>query len=204
MDYSKLNDYELINMVPESEEVTDILFKKYKPLIAIIAKQQYDENINGGLDLNDIIQEGMIGFSTAISTYSEKKDTMFYTYARKCIETKIISALITATRQKHRILNSSLSMDAMNDIELKRGIIKYTEDYKSNPESIAIDKEKTKNLISKLEKELTEFEKQVFNLKKEGFSYKEIATLLDTNPKKIDNALQRIRNKTKICLSKEN
>lgn len=204
MNYRKLNDYELINLVPEREDITDILFKKYRPLIIKIAKKLHDENLQSGLDINDLIQEGMIGFSTAINTYNEKKDAMFFTYARKCIETKIISAVITATRQKHKILNNSISMDAMNESEFSKNLDTFNAGFQTDPENITIDKESVTDLIKKLEEELTYFEGLVFELRINGFSYKEIANALDTNTKKVDNTLQKIKNKIKKYLDKQN
>ena len=86
MEYKDLNDFELVSYVADNEEVTDFLFEKYRPLISSLAKKLYNANQNIGLDYNDLVQEGMVGFSTAINTYSEHKDTLFFTYAKKCIE----------------------------------------------------------------------------------------------------------------------
>ena len=83
--YKKLNDYELLSQVADNEFATEALFEKYKNLIYGIAKKAYVHHQNTGLDMNDLIQEGMIGFSIAINTFDEQKNTTFFTYARTCI-----------------------------------------------------------------------------------------------------------------------
>ena len=109
MNYKDLNDYELVSYVMNSEEATDVLFEKYRPLIYSIAKKMYNENQNIGLELNDLVSEGMIGFSIALNTYNEHKDTLFFTYAKKCIESKMYTLIKSSTRLKHQVLNSSIS-----------------------------------------------------------------------------------------------
>ncbi|MCI9084357.1 MAG: sigma-70 family RNA polymerase sigma factor [Bacilli bacterium] len=207
MNYKDLNDYELISKVTESEEATELLFKKYSPLIIRVAKKIYDDNSNynhSGLELADLIQEGMIGFSTAINTYNEHKDTLFFTYAKKCIESKIITSIVGANRQKHSFLNSSISMEAIGEDEFSSRLDKFVGDINSDPELILIDIENVNGLVAELMGELTVFESQVFDLKKSGFTYREIAEVLDTEPKKIDNAIQRIKVKIKNYLNKHN
>ncbi len=200
MKYKELNDYELVSRVNESEEITEILFEKYRPLITKIANKMYTQNSKNGLELNDLINEGMVAFSIAINTYNEHKDTLFYTYAKKCIERKIISLIITANRQKHQILNSSLSMEAMDFNNNTNNIDKIIGDENSNPETILLDVENVNSLIREMMHELTAFESQVFDLKKSGFTYKEISEILGVSPKKIDNAIQRIKTKIKKYL----
>ena len=196
MDYRDLNDYELVSKVAENDEITDILFDKYMPLIRNVAKKLYDENQNSGLDFNDLVQEGMIGFSKAINTYNEHKDTLFFTYARKCIEHGIITSIINANRKKHSVLNNSLSMEATHSNE-DDSIERFVYDKTTDPETILLDFENVNILTKNLKQELTSFEEQVFDLRKSGFTYREIAEVLDVEPKRVDNALQRMKNKVK-------
>ena len=147
MEYKDLNDFELVSYVADNEEVTDFLFEKYRPLISSLAKKLYNANQNIGLDYNDLVQEGMVGFSTAINTYSEHKDTLFFTYAKKCIESKMISMIVSASRLKHQILNNSLSMEAIDSEEFNNSLDKIIGDKTSNPEDIAIDNENLLELI---------------------------------------------------------
>ncbi len=202
MEYKDFNDFELVSYVMENEEVTDFLFEKYRPLINSLAKKHYNANQNIGLDYNDLVQEGMVGFSTALNTYSEHKDTLFFTYAKKCIESKMISMIVSANRLKHQILNNSLSMEAIDSEEFNNSLDKIIGDRSSNPEDIAIDNENLLELIESLNQEFTDFESQVFGMKKSGFNYREIAEVLDVDPKKVDNALQRIKAKVRAYLRK--
>lgn len=204
MEYKDLNDFELVSYVADNEEVTDFLFEKYRPLISSLAKKLYNANQNIGLDYNDLVQEGMVGFSTAINTYSEHKDTLFFTYAKKCIESKMISMIVSASRLKHQILNNSLSMEAIDSEEFNNSLDKIIGDKTSNPEDIAIDNENLLELINSLNQEFTDFESQVFDMKKSGFNYREIAEVLDVDPKKVDNALQRIKAKVRTYLESKN
>lgn len=194
MNYRNLNDYELLSLVSDTEEATNILFQKYKPLIVGTARKLYAENTVRGYDLSDLIQEGMVGFSVAINTFDANKKVLFFTYARKCIESKILNCLARDNRQKHRILNTSVPMDTNED---EPDLIEFIKDYENNPENIVLDKENYEMFLETIENEFTPFESQVFNLKRNGFGYLEIAEILNVEKKKIDNALQRIRKKIK-------
>lgn len=203
MEYKDLNDFELVSYVMDNEEATDFLFEKYRPLISSLAKKLYNANQNIGLDYNDLVQEGMVGFSIAINTYSEHKDTLFFTYAKRCIESKMISMIVSASRLKHQILNNSLSMEAIDSEEFNNSLDKIIGDKASNPEDTLIDNENLLELINSLNQEFTDFESQVFDMKKSGFNYREIAEVLDVDSKKVDNALQRIKAKVRTYLEKK-
>lgn len=198
MNYRELNDHELLSYIQESnEEAEEILYKKYEPLINSSAKKMYTYCKNSGLELNDLIQEGMIGLNQAILTYKDYKDTLFYTYAKTCVDRKIISLVIGASRQKHKILNNSLSFEKEFEDNENSKLENIIKDNRKNPEELLISIEKTEELIKKIKSTLTELEEQVFDLKLNDFNYKEIAEILEKEPKVIDNAIQRIRQKAK-------
>lgn len=200
--YKDYNDFELVDMIAENNEIAmTIMYKKYEPLIFTSAKRLFEYCNGTGLELNDLIQEGMLGLSKAIDSFTDKKDTLFYTYAKTCIERKIISSIITAKRLKHKILNESISIekDILNGEEIT--LENFLADQNGDPEKLILKKESEEEILAILEKEFTPFEKQVFELKKNGFEYKEIAEIMGKDPKSIDNALQRIRAKIKKYLS---
>lgn len=198
MNYRDYNDYELLSYVAESsEEAMDVLFEKYQPLIQITANRMYHYCKNTGLELNDLIQEGMLGLNIAICTFDSTKDTSFYTYAKTCIERKVISLLVGATRLKHRVLNESVSFEVSDEFDENYSNQKCLEDNSYNPENILMNSETEEELVDKIKNKLTDFECQVFELKRNGFGYKEIGELLDKDVKAVDNALQRIRFKIK-------
>ena len=139
-EYSEYNDYELLSYVKEgSEESLQILFEKYRPLIQGIAGRFLRYCSPYGLELSDLIQEGMLGFHNAIQTYSEQKDVLFYTYAKMCIERKILTIACHARRQKHRILNESVSYDLVAEDENTYASDRLMMDNTFNPEKVVLD-----------------------------------------------------------------
>lgn len=193
MDYKDFNDYELVSYIAEgNEEANNILIKKYEPLITTIASKMLPFCRNNGLDINDLVQEGMIGLNHAIDRYQEQGDTLFYTYAKKCIERKIISVVVGSRRNKNKVLNESISYD-----DDENSLIKVLKDSSPNPEEILLDMEYQEDFLVEMKNKLTDFESQVFELLVSGFKYREIATLLEKDEKSIDNAIQRIKGKLK-------
>lgn len=195
MSYDEVNDYELLSIVADNEDATEILFKKYRPLIVGIARKFYSSIKNNGCDFNDFVQEAMIAFSMAINTFDEKKDALFFTYAKTCIERRLSTLLRTFNRAKNQLLNESYSVDLLADDA--KSLENLLEDNNSNPENRIIENENINEIIKKIEKSLTDLECEVFELKISGFNYKEIAEILDKDSKAIDNAIRRIRIKAK-------
>lgn len=202
MNYKDYNDYELLSYVNDNnEEATEIIYTKYKPMIEQNAKRLLKYSKYTGLDLNDLIQEGLVGLSKAIKTFNNSKEASFYTYAKTCIERKQISALIGSQRLKHKFLNESLPFEVYDKDQEPVDLGDLIVDNTTNPESIVTDIEDSNLLIERINSVLTDFEKQVFNLKASGFSYVEIASLLEKSRKQVDNAIQRIKNKIKNGLN---
>ena len=198
MRYKDYNDYELLSFINEADEnANEILFEKYKPLIVNTATKMIRYCKGTSLEINDLIQEGMLGLNIAINRFNNNKEASFYTYAKKCIETKMISMVVASRRLKHKILNDSISLEYSNEDGQTINIEKFLSDDKSNPEEQILNDEQETELIDRINEILTDFEQQVFTLKNNGFDYKEISEILDKDIKSIDNALQRIRHKIK-------
>lgn len=199
MEYNDFNDFELLSYVGEqNEEASEILYQKYQPLITSIAKRVYKQIKNkAGIELSDLTQEGMVGLSYAIRNYDDMNGAMFFTYAKTCIERKIISAVISASRLKHRILNESISLNTEIEHNEQAEIDLYLSDNSMNPELLLMSSEEEIALQKKIYQLLSDQERQILELKVSGFTYQEIAQLLDLNKKKIDNTMQRIRYKLK-------
>lgn len=199
--YKEYNDYELLDFVAENnEDAVNIMHKKYEPIVISMAKEYFSSNTNLGLEINDLIQEGRVGLNNAINTYSDAKETLFFTYALTCIEKKMQSAIVAAKRNKNRILNESVSIEKMTT-EIQVDYLKALSDGNVfNPENLVINRLEQKELIEEIKNNLTDLEKEVFDLKICGFDYKEIALKLHKEPKQIDNALQRIKNKINILI----
>lgn len=197
MNYKEFNDYELIDQIHScSEDANEILIYKYRPLIVNIA-QKLIKYCNGGVDLNDLIQEGMLGLNEAINSFREDKEANFGTYARVCIQRRIVSLVRSTKTQKNMILNSSISIEDEDSNVFDR----YLSDNSLNPSIMVEDYDYTEHLFNKLNEQLTDLEKQVFELKKDGFDYKEIADILEKDTKVVDNAIQRIKSKLKAIIN---
>lgn len=191
----ELNDYELLEYINENDENSyNLLLNKYKPLIISITKKYAPFCIKYGLERNDLIQEGMVGFYQAINKFNTNSDVKFSTFAKTCIERKIINTMITAKRDKNKILNESYALVTEDE---EPNLENFIGDYTLNPENIILDDETEKYLLNKLYEQLSPYEEQVFELKKGGFNYKEISEILEKTPKNVDNTIQRIRNKFK-------
>ena len=201
MDYAELNDYELISYINENnEEANNIILKKYEPLINSIVNRMIKYCPYLGLEKSDLIQEGLIGLNHAIGYFNEQKDITFYTYAKTCIERRLISVIVSAKRLKHKNLNESISFDSDTD-----GTLDFMlKDDSTNPEKIVLNEEMNNELIGLVKEKFTGFESQVFDLMLSYFSYKEIAQMLDKEPKQVDNAIQRIKFKVKETLKTYN
>lgn len=202
MNYEDLNDYELLSYVSESEEANEIIFNKYKPLIVGTSNKMFKYCKNSGLDINDVIQEGLVGLNIAIKTFSEHKETSFYTYALKCINSRIVSLIVSSKRLKNKYLNDSVFLE-LSDSDISNNYGKDLVDNSYNPENILIDEESKNEILGIIDKRLNEFEKQVIELKINGFKYKEIADILGKDIKQIDNIIQRIKIKIKEEMSKK-
>ena len=193
MNYKNFNDYELLDYIYScNEDANEILLYKYRPLIVSIAKKML-KYCNGGVDLNDLVQEGMLGLNDAINSFRDDKETNFGTYARLCIERRIYSLAKSTRTYKNKILNESISIEDEDDFTIDRFLM----DNSSNPDSMISENDFQNDIITKLKSQLTDLEKGVLELKKNDFNYKEIADILEKEPKAIDNALQRIKNKLK-------
>ena len=198
MNYSDLNDYELIYYINENdEEANNIIIKKYEPMIISIVNRMMKSCPYLGLEKSDMIQEGMIGLNHAIGYFNEQKDITFYTYAKTCVERRLISVIVSAQRQKHKNLNESISFDTEDEGTLEF----FLKDESTNPEKIIMSEEASKDIIDCVKSKLTDFENQVFDLMINYFNYKEIAQMLDKEPKQVDNAIQRIKIKVKSVIN---
>jgi RNA polymerase sporulation-specific sigma factor len=150
-----------------------------------------------GADREDIVQEGMIGLFKSIRDFRYEKMASFKAFAELCITRQIITAIKTATRQKHIPLNSYISLNKpAYDKDSDRTLIDtICGEPESNPEEIIIDREKLRSMKDKIGKLLSELEWEVLTAYLRGKSYQEIAKDMGRHVKSIDNALQRIKTK---------
>ncbi|MEB7455301.1 RNA polymerase sporulation sigma factor SigH [Lysinibacillus sphaericus] len=193
-DFERFNDEELIEMVHQGNtDALDYLITKYRLLVRAKARSYFLI----GADKEDIVQEGMIGLYKAIRDFKGDKLASFRAFAELCITRQIITAIKTATRQKHIPLNSYVSLDKpIFDEESDRTLMDVlTGAIMDDPEELIIHREEFGYLEEKMSEILSELELQVLALYLDGQSYHEISAKLNRHVKSIDNALQRVKRK---------
>ena len=177
-----------------NEKALNYIINKYKSYVRAKTKTYFLI----GADKEDIFQEGMIGLYKAIRDYKEDKLTSFKAFADVCITRQIITAVKTATRQKHIPLNSYISLNKpLYEDDAERTLIDIigSSDKISDPEEMMITREEIAAMEDKLNKVLSKLELNVLTLYLEGKSYQEVAEEMNRHVKSIDNALQRVKRK---------
>ena len=174
-------------------DALDFLIRKYLSFVRLKGRSYF---LIGG-DREDIIQEGMIGLYKAIRDFRPDRFSSFKGFAELCITRQIITAIKTATRQKHIPLNSSISLDRpVYSEESDRTLLDMLSgSVLDDPEDLIIHKEDFVHMEEEMNKVLSVLEKQVLALYLEGQSYQEISFELNRQVKSVDNALQRIKRK---------
>lgn len=192
--YDLLVDEEIIEYIHEGDdEALEYLINKYKNFVRSKARSYFLI----GADKEDIYQEGMIGLYKAIRDFKMDKLSSFRAFAELCITRQIITAIKTATRQKHVPLNSYVSLNKpIYDEDSDRTLLDIISQTKiADPEEIIISKEEFYHIEEKMGEILSSLEWKVLISYLEGKSYQEIAGDLKRHVKSIDNALQRVKRK---------
>lgn len=193
-DYELMEDESLVELVHEGDSAAlEYLINKYKNFVRAKARSYFLI----GADREDIIQEGMIGLYKAIRDFKEDKLSSFKAFAELCITRQMITAIKTATRQKHIPLNSYVSLDKpIYDEESDRTLMDVICGTKvTDPEELIINQEEFDDIEVKMGEILSDLERKVLMLYLDGRSYQEISVDLDRHVKSIDNALQRVKRK---------
>ena len=193
-DFESMTDEQIVVLAQETDgPALEYLLNKYKNFVRTKARSYFLI----GADHEDIVQEGMIGLYKAIRDYKAEKLSSFRAFAELCVTRQIITAIKTATRQKHIPLNSYISLNKpIYEEDSDRTLLDViTEEGMSNPEEMIIDREDLSVIEGKIGQMLSDLEKDVLVRYMEGKSYVEIADEMHRHVKSIDNALQRIKRK---------
>lgn len=199
-DYENMVDEEIVTLAAEGEVFAEeYIINKYKAQVKAKTKSYFLI----GADRDDIYQEGMIGLYKAIRDFKSDKLASFRGFAELCITRQIITAIKTATRQKHIPLNSYVSLNKpIYDEESDRTLMDVLSTmHISDPEELVISKEERQKIEDKMNEVLSPLEIQVIKLYLDGKSYQEIAEELNRHSKSIDNALQRVKRKLEKFLA---
>ena len=195
-------DEEIIRKAKAGDDTAlEYLINKYKRFVRAKARTYFLI----GADREDIIQEGMIGLYKAIRDFRGDKLSSFRAFAELCITRQIITAIKTATRQKHIPLNSYISLNKpIFDEESDRTLMDIiNEENVSDPEEMMISREEFAGIELKMNEILSNLEWEVLSKYLQGRSYQEIAQELNRHVKSIDNALQRVKRKLEKHLGEE-
>lgn len=202
--FDEFTDLQLVASVKSGDDTAlEFLIDKYKNFVRIKARSYYLI----GADREDLIQEGMIGLYKAIRDFRCEKQTSFRAFAELCITRQMITAIKTATRQKHVPLNSyvSLNKPMYYEEESDRTLVDMLSGTEvTDPVELVISGEELKNIRSSFGEILSDLESQVLHLYIDGKSYQEIAEDLERHVKSIDNALQRVKRKIELHLKRKN
>jgi len=192
--FDSMMDEELVLKAREGDkEALEYIINKYKNFVRAKARSYFLI----GADREDIVQEGMIGLYKSIRDFKNDKLSSFRAFAELCITRQIITAIKTATRQKHIPLNSYISLNKpIYDEESDRTLLDILTATKiTDPEELIISKEELYSIETKIGEILSDLELEVLMSYLQGKSYQEIAVDLDRHVKSIDNALQRVKRK---------
>ena len=191
--YRSLTDEQVVQAAQEGDgEALEYILDEYKNFVRSKARSYFLV----GADHEDIVQEGMIGLYKAIRDFRPDKQSSFKAFAELCIKRQIITAIKTATRQKHYPLNSYVSLNRpLFDEESDRTLLDVLEGRITNPEDLYISQEDLSGIRRQLDLLLSPLERQVLERFLDGKSYQEIAGQLGRHVKSIDNALQRVKRK---------
>lgn len=194
-EFADRTDEEILLAIKDKNDkvALDYLITKYRNFVRAKARSYFLI----GADREDIIQEGMIGFYKAIRDFRNDKLSSFRAFAELCVTRQIITAIKTATRQKHIPLNSYVSLNKpIYDEDSDRTLLDVLSGAKvADPEELVISHEEFIDIEKKMEEILSDLEWKVLMSYLDGKSYQEIAEDLGRHVKSIDNALQRVKRK---------
>ncbi len=193
--FENMSDEEIVLDAKDNSNTIalDYLINKYRNFVRAKARSYFLI----GADREDIIQEGMIGLYKAIRDFRTDKLSSFRAFAELCVTRQIITAIKTATRQKHIPLNSYVSLNKpIYDEDSDRTLLDVLSGSKiSDPEDMVISREEFIDIEEKMGEILSDLEWKVLMAYLDGKSYQEIAVELERHVKSIDNALQRVKRK---------
>lgn len=198
MEQKANEEYMLLLKARAGDDVAlEQLINLYKPVVNRICRGYF---LTNG-DEEDLVQEGMIGLYKAIQTFNISSQAKFATFAYLCIKRQVQQTVRSSLAEKNSPLSNYLSIDSHGAInfgstdEADADAEFCIPSNAPTPEDVMIDKENKSELEGKIRKALSQYEYVVLFYYLKGFSYKQIAIMLDKNTKSVDNAIERIRDK---------
>jgi RNA polymerase sporulation-specific sigma factor len=200
----ELDDHYLVALAKDGRaDAFDTIVRRYRGFVRLKASSYF---LLGG-ESDDLIQEGLLGLYKAIRDYRTDRESSFRNFAELCITRQIITAVKTATRNKHTPLNGYVSFSASpagaSDSEPTLDEV-LPGSTVHDPVNQVISSEELRSLVACLSTVLSELESRVLSLYLDGHSYTAIGEKLDCDCKTVDNALQRVKRKVGAHLSSRN
>ena len=198
----RFTDEELVIRAQQDDlNAMEKLLERYKSLVKYKARTYFLI----GADHDDIMQEGMIGLYKAVRDYRPDRQVAFCVFAELCVTRQIITAIKSATRQKHIPLNSYVSLNKpVFDEESERTLEEVmASGSEGNPETFLIGREELQDMETAMNRIMSDLERKVVNEYLEGKSYQEISAELGKSQKAVDNALQRVKRKLAVYLKEQ-
>ncbi len=195
MDYKNINDYEQLYLIAEQDEdANTIVYEKYKPIVYSLATKYLRMFSDFGVTLDELVQEGFIGLSKAISAYKDNLETKFYTFSTVCMERQIKSYCRKFTTTKYKNLYNYNRVESTDDPDSYIFELKEEDTSSKNPD-VYLENSLYNDLCIRFKNILSTSASLVFELKYNGFKNKEISKLLEMSPSAIDRCVKEIRKK---------
>ncbi len=195
MDYQ---DGELIDNVSDnSDEARDILYDKYNYIVEIIINKYKKSAHSLSIDMQELRQEALLGFSDALYSFSQSKEASLPTFISLCVERRVENYIRKYSTKKMKIMKEIISLDEPIGEDLS--LIDSIGDFES-PERIVIDEEEGRELLEKIKQALSPQEMEVYKLLLNNFSYDDICSILNISTKNMYDYVYHIRKKLKdLC-----
>lgn len=197
--YDDVSDSELIYAIADNnQDAKDFLYEKYTPLIHKEVDNVYKKNKGLGIEFNDLLQEGMLGFSEAVINYDDYSDVKFITFATLCIRRKLSKYIkkFNTTKNKVRLSEVPLDEERENYNNRLRDVIKDASG--KEPLNKLITDESLKEINMTLLSKLSSKEKKAFLYMLDGYDVNDIAKIMEITPKQVYNLIYRARVKIKV------
>jgi len=192
----EFQDNELIDLVNEkNEDASNLLYEKYSYIVDIIVNKYKKGAYYLSIDLNELKQEAMVGFSDALVSYDQENSASLKTFITLCVERRVRNYIKKNDTTKSKILKEAYSLDTpvYEGLTLGDAIPSNV----SSPEDKLVEEESVKELKKKIDSVLSAFEKDVLELLINDFTEKDIASILNINIKQVYNCVSKIRIKLK-------
>jgi RNA polymerase sporulation-specific sigma factor len=201
----QLEDGYLIALAKQGHaDAYDRIVRRYYGFVRLKASSYF---LAGG-DADDLIQEGLVGLYKAVRDYRTDRESSFRNFAELCITRQIITAVKTATRNKHAPLNQYISFSSSPASASGDGEPTLDEVIPGSPVhdpvNQVISSEELRALVTCISTVLSELESRVLSLYLDGRSYEEVGQRIGCDCKTVDNALQRVKRKVGAHLSERN